>query len=70
MWWDHVAHALRFVDFSSRIFNNEIMAIFEVTYGGYTRTDLLNMPFDEYHDLVLEVLEIQKKRQSQQDQLI
>ena len=52
LWWDHVSHALQYIDFSSKIFNIEILAIFEMTHGGYSRNDLLKMPFDEYHELV------------------
>jgi hypothetical protein len=38
------------------------MAVFEVTHGGVSRSDLMAMPFDEYHELILEVVEIQRKQ--------
>jgi len=63
--WDRIAHGLRYVDFNRECFNSEIFACMDVTYGGFSRTDLLTMPFDEYEQVLEETIILQKKIQEQ-----
>lgn len=37
------------------------MSVFEITKGGFSRTELLNMPYDEYHEVIQEVIRIQSE---------
>lgn len=69
MWWDHVAHALSYIDFNVSVFNMEVMAVFETTSGGYNRNDLLHMPYDEYHAILMEVIDIQKRAKAKASEL-
>lgn len=59
--FDLIAQALRFLDFNSDCFNAEIFACMDVSNGGFTRSDLLDMPFDEYEKIIEHTIDLQKR---------
>jgi hypothetical protein len=59
--FDRIAQALRFIDFSADHFDSEVISCFDVTYGGFSRQELLKLPFDRYEKIISHVMDLQKK---------
>jgi len=56
-----IGHGLQFIDFNKKIFHKEIFSIFDITNGGITYDNLLNMNFDDYEEILEETIRIQKE---------